>query len=227
MFDCRRTCRNLLTAALLAAGVWAPGSVAHAQQVVVIVNGEPITALDIEQRSKLAELSMHKAPPRQEVLDELINEKLKVREAKKWGLEVSNSEVDQAYASMAGRMRLTADQLTQQLAKSGLNARGPAVSGGGGKPARSREEIELVFDRNKGRIYSLYARALRDNAELQGKLVLEFTIAPTGEVTMCRVAKATRALPPRGGTRPAPANRSGPARRGRYRAPRRARARRR
>ena len=62
-----------------------------------------------------------------------------------------------------------------------------ATSGGGGKAGRSREEIELVFDRNKGRIYSLYARALRDNAELQGKLVLEFTIAPNGEVTMCRV----------------------------------------
>jgi len=73
------------------------------------------------------------------------------------------------------------------IAKSGLNSRGPASSGGGGKAARSREEIELVFDRNKGRIYSLYARALRDNAELQGKLVLEFTISPSGEVTMCRV----------------------------------------
>ena len=76
------------------------------------------------------------------------------------------------------------------IAKSGLNSRGPASSGGGGKAARSREEIELVFDRNKGRIYSLYARALRDNAELQGKLVLEFTIAPTGEVTMCRVVSS-------------------------------------
>ena len=77
--------------------------------------------------------------------------------------------------------------VTSGIAKSGLNARGPAASGGGGKPARSREEIELVFDRNKGRIYSLYARALRENAELQGKLVLEFTIAPSGEVIMCRV----------------------------------------
>jgi peptidyl-prolyl cis-trans isomerase SurA len=121
MFDCRRTCRNLLTAALLAAGVWAPGGVARAQQVVVIVNGEPITALDIEQRSKLAELSTHKAPPRQEVLDELINEKLKVREAKKFGLEIPSSEVDSAFATMAGRMRLTADQLTDQLAKSGIH----------------------------------------------------------------------------------------------------------
>jgi protein TonB len=77
------------------------------------------------------------------------------------------------------------------IARSSLNSRGPgATGGGGGKPARSREEIELVFDRNKGRIYSLYARALRDNAELQGKLVLEFTISPSGEVTMCRVVSS-------------------------------------
>src|SRR5215470_12879881 len=80
--------------------------------------------------------------------------------------------------------------VTSGIAKSGLNARGPAVSGGGGKPARSREEIELVFDKNKGRIYSLYERALRENAELQGKLVLELTIAPTGDVTMCRVVSS-------------------------------------
>ena len=80
--------------------------------------------------------------------------------------------------------------VTSGIAKSGLNARGPATSGGGCKAARSREEIELVFDKNKGRIYSIYARALRDNAELQGKLVLEFTIAPNGEVTMCRVVSS-------------------------------------
>jgi len=80
--------------------------------------------------------------------------------------------------------------VTSGIMHSGLNSRGPAASGGGGKAARSREEIELIFDRNKGRIYSLYARALRDNAELQGKLVLEFTIAPSGEVTMCRVVSS-------------------------------------
>src|SRR5262249_59755246 len=76
--------RNLLTAVILVFGVSMVATAANAQQVVVIVNGEPITALDIEQRSKLILLSTHKAPARQEVLDELINEKLKVKEAKKF-----------------------------------------------------------------------------------------------------------------------------------------------
>ena len=47
-----------------------------------------------------------------------------------------------------------------------------------------------MFDRNKGAIYALYSRALRDQPDLQGKMVLEFTIAPSGEVTMCRVVSS-------------------------------------
>lgn len=60
-------------------------------------------------------------------------------------------------------------------------------TGKSAQAARTREEIELVFDKNKSAIYALYSRALRDNPALQGKVVLEVTIAPTGEVTDCRV----------------------------------------
>jgi periplasmic protein TonB len=80
--------------------------------------------------------------------------------------------------------------VTSAIAHSGLDDRGGTSTGSGGKAGRSREEIELVFDRNKGAIYTLYARALREHPELQGKLVLEFTIAPSGEVTMCRVVSS-------------------------------------
>lgn len=80
--------------------------------------------------------------------------------------------------------------VTSQIARGGLNSRGPTRSGSSGKAARSREEIELIFDRNKGAIYALYSRALRSRPELQGKMVLEFTIAPTGEVTMCRIVSS-------------------------------------
>ena len=80
--------------------------------------------------------------------------------------------------------------VTSSIARSGLDSRGPTRTGTSGKAARSREEIELVFDRNKGAIYGLYNRALRDRAELQGKLVLEFTIAPSGDITMCRVVSS-------------------------------------
>ena len=63
-------------------------------------------------------------------------------------------------------------------------------SGDSGKASRSREEIERVFDRNKGAIYALYDRALRQNPTLQGKLVLRLTIAPDGTVTFCEVVSS-------------------------------------
>ncbi len=45
-------------------------------------------------------------------------------------------------------------------------------TGSSGKASRAREEVEIVFDRNKGALYALYGRALRDQPELAGKVVL-------------------------------------------------------
>lgn len=72
----------------------------------------------------------------------------------------------------------------------GETAGGARRTGSSGKPSRSREEIELVFDRNKGAIFALYNRALREDPTLAGKLVLRLTIAPTGEVTFCEVVSS-------------------------------------
>jgi peptidyl-prolyl cis-trans isomerase SurA len=97
-------------------------SPARAQQVVVMVNGEPITNFDIEQRSKLTMLSTHKMPERQDVINELIDEKVKIREGKKFSIDPSASDIDQSYAAMSGRMRITPDQLTKTLEAQGIRA---------------------------------------------------------------------------------------------------------
>jgi peptidyl-prolyl cis-trans isomerase SurA len=124
---------TLLAAILLAAiGYGAP---ARAQTIVVMVNGEPITNMDIEQRSKLTFMTTHKQPTRQEVIDELIDEKVKVKEAKRFGVDPSSSDIDQTYAGMAQRMRLTADQLTQVLEKQGVRP----------DTLRSRMKAEMVW----------------------------------------------------------------------------------
>lgn len=68
----------------------------------------------------------------------------------------------------------------------GRGEAGGAGSGG----SRSREEIERVFDRNKGAIYALYNRALRQNPLLEGKLVLRLTIEPDGRVSFCEVVSS-------------------------------------
>ena len=70
------------------------------------------------------------------------------------------------------------------------SAGGARRTGGSGKASRSREEIELVFDKNKGAIFALYNRALRADPTLEGKLVLRLTIAPTGEVTFCEIVSS-------------------------------------
>ena len=67
---------------------------------------------------------------------------------------------------------------------------GAGPGGDGRMAARSREEIEMIFDQNKGAIYALYSRALRKNPALRGKLVLRLTIAPDGQVTDCEIASS-------------------------------------
>ena len=52
---------------------------------------------------------------------------------------------------------------------------------------RSIEEVRRVFDANKGAIFAIYNRALRKNPGLQGKVVLELTIDPSGRVIDCTV----------------------------------------
>ncbi len=58
------------------------------------------------------------------------------------------------------------------------------------KASRTIEEIALVFDRHKGSIYSIYNRELRKDPTLQGKVVLELTIAPSGKVTKVRIVSS-------------------------------------
>src|SRR5713101_3548833 len=60
----------------------------------------------------------------------------------------------------------------------------PKARGGPG-PARTDEEIQIVFDRYKASFYRLYNRELRNNPALKGQMVLRLTIEPDGGVSMC------------------------------------------
>jgi periplasmic protein TonB len=72
----------------------------------------------------------------------------------------------------------------------GANGQGATRAGGSGKASRSADEIALVFTKNKGAIDAMYARALRDNPALQGKVVIELSIAPSGEITSARIVSS-------------------------------------
>lgn len=88
-----------------------------------------------------------------------------------------------------GETRLAARDITQvesALAK----AEDKNVKKDGRKTGRSTEQVKLVLDQNKGAIYALYHRALRTDPSLQGKVVLEIIIAPSGDVSECKVVSS-------------------------------------
>ncbi len=115
--------RHLSLAAALAAAIMLAGaSIARAQEVAVLVDGTPITNLDIAQRSKLEQLSTHKAPARQEVLSTLIDEILEINEAKRFNIDVPESEVENSYSNIAQHMGIDAQKLTDILNHAGSSA---------------------------------------------------------------------------------------------------------
>ena len=87
-----------------------------------MANGSPITELDIQQRTKLLLSANHKPPTRQEVINELIDDRIKIAKAKTYGLEVGNAEIDNAFDNMAKRQGVTPQQFTAVLDHLGVTA---------------------------------------------------------------------------------------------------------
>lgn len=101
------------------------------------------------------------------------------------GVQSTNSS--RGFGSGAGSLTgHTTTSVSSRVANIGADNKA-SRTGSSGKAARSQEEIELEFDRNKGAIYAIYNRALRDDPALQGKVVLKLSIAPSGQVTDIRI----------------------------------------
>lgn len=105
--------------ALTAASVLLPAP-ARAQ-VAALVNGEPITALDITERQKLHRNSGKQNITRKEILEELIEHKLKLQIAKRASIEPTDTEVNRAFASMATRSGRSPAQFEQALQQGGID----------------------------------------------------------------------------------------------------------
>lgn len=102
------------------------------------------------------------------------------------GVDTSRLSRATGDSNLAGRQTTN---VTSSIGNGG-GSKGKRSGGGSGRGSRPYEEIELVFQKNKGRIFSLYNRALRKDPSLQGKVVLELTIAPNGSVTNCRIVSS-------------------------------------
>lgn len=90
-------------------------------QVAVIVNGDPITHYDIEQRSRLLQISTRKQPTRQDVIEELIGDRLKIQIGKRYNVTASDTDVDNAFANIARSSGTTPEGFTKGLQSGGLN----------------------------------------------------------------------------------------------------------
>jgi len=118
---CRSRYRPLVVAAVLFAAIAATMSIACAQEVVLLVNGEPITNFDILHRQKFIEMSSHKTPTREQVINSLIDEILELKEAERYTIEPTKADVQEAYDNVAKNMGVDAQKLTQILNNGGAS----------------------------------------------------------------------------------------------------------
>jgi len=96
-------------------------AVPAAAQVAALVNGEPVTAFDVAQRMKLLELMSRKKSTKQEALEELINEKIKLQQAKRQAIEVPDAQIDRTLTGMAQRSGRKLPDFLDGLTKSGID----------------------------------------------------------------------------------------------------------
>ena len=173
VLDLSATFRRLLVVAALAV---APVP-ALAQKVVAVVNGDPITAFDVEQRAKLTQITNQKTPAQKEVMDELIEEKLKLQLLKRYSIEGVDAEVDNAFNNMARRARLTPQQLTEQLGRAGV------MTG----TLRSRIKAEITWSQIiRGRYQSSFQFSEKDimakietsSPDAKAQVAYDYTLRP-------------------------------------------------
>jgi peptidyl-prolyl cis-trans isomerase SurA len=119
IFRCGALASAAFWAALVLPAAAAPQSAPG--QVVLVVNGEPITNLDIEQRGKLVQLTLRRTAPREELIDDLINDKIKISVGRRYRLDIGEDDVDKAFADMGSRMRLSRQAFEQVLNQNGVD----------------------------------------------------------------------------------------------------------
>jgi len=85
------------------------------------------------------------------------------------------------------------DRATSSIA--GIGGGDRPLSHGGPGPARTDEEIQIVFDRYKAQFYRMYNRELRKDPTLKGQMVLRLTIEPDGSVSMCKLQSSDMNAP--------------------------------
>lgn len=112
-----------LSAAVMALAVAAIPATAQAQSIKVVVNAQPITSLEIQQRKALLRLVERKTVSDKEVIEQLVDELLVRQEGQRRKVSISEDEVNSRYAGVGASTKMTLPQLGQALAQGGTSER--------------------------------------------------------------------------------------------------------
>ncbi|MTI17608.1 peptidylprolyl isomerase [Rhodobacteraceae bacterium RKSG542] len=115
----------LFAAALLVAPLTAPLPTQAATRIEIVINDKPITSYDLSQRVKLIQLTTpyKGSAAKKRAKEELIDEALKLQEAKRIGVRINDKQVDDAFATIAKRVKLSPSQFKQALGQNGVNSK--------------------------------------------------------------------------------------------------------
>jgi len=94
------------------------------QSIVVLVNDDPISAYDIEQRERFLTVTAHEQPGaalKKKATDMLIDERLQLQQGKKLGITSDDADVNKILGDMAQKNNLTPDGLGSALGQMGVN----------------------------------------------------------------------------------------------------------
>lgn len=93
-------------------------------KIAVLVNKQPITTNQINRRAAFVRLRKMKGNSRTIATNELIDEAVKMQEARRYGAVASDAEVNSAYANFAKSNKMSVSQMNNVMAQSGVTARG-------------------------------------------------------------------------------------------------------
>jgi peptidyl-prolyl cis-trans isomerase SurA len=103
-----------------AASAWAQAE----QSIVVLVNDDPITVYDIEQRQRFLAVTTQEQPSpalKKKATDMLIEERLQIQQARKLGITSNEEDVNKVLAGMAKNNNMAPEQLGAALGQMGVN----------------------------------------------------------------------------------------------------------
>jgi peptidyl-prolyl cis-trans isomerase SurA len=95
------------------------GDLAVAQTIVASINGDPITNIDIDERMKMLRV-LRKPATREVAIESLFSDRLKIREAGKYGISPQDGDLSPQVVSTAKEMNLPPEALIAALEHAGV-----------------------------------------------------------------------------------------------------------